>query len=230
VLVQHPPPHVGWGGRERNDGIARATCDYLSFIDDDDWYAPGARQIMHQAMLENDLKRPILFRMQYPSGRVIWTEPKLRCGNVGTPMIFIPNDKAMLPNPWGDEHHADFQFVNCFGWEARKILWREEIIAFEGRTCVGGVIKKVRSACVSLRQRASDLKHLALYYQAANASPPVEIVVWTITAAMAWILYAGVMLMPVAMASVWYIVNTRAPMVSQARLQPAIWHPPEYIG
>lgn len=128
LVIQHTPPGGDWGGKERNEGIAKATCDYLAFIDDDDYYVLGHREIMHQAALENTLKRPILFRMQYPLGRVVWDIPKLRCGNVGSPMMFIPNMKDMLPK-WGSRRHADFDFVNSFGWQARKIIWREEIIA-----------------------------------------------------------------------------------------------------
>lgn len=127
VIQFEPEFRKGWGGQERTVGIAKASDDYLAFIDDDDYYLSGHRQIMHQAILENKKNHPILFRMKYPLGRVIWDDPKLRCGNVGTPMIFIPNQKEMIP-PWGDRYHADFDFVNCFGWQARKIIWRPEII------------------------------------------------------------------------------------------------------
>ena len=131
LVVQFPPPPLGWGGRERTAGIAASTGDYLAFIDDDDCYVPGVRSIMHQAALENPRELPIIFRMQYPSGRYIWTYPALHCGNVGTPMIFVPNKKEMFP-VWGDQRFADFNWLNSLGWEARRFIWREEVVAVLG--------------------------------------------------------------------------------------------------
>lgn len=127
LVINLDLPPKGWGGRERNVGIAQAKCDYLAFIDDDDWYLSGHRLIMDEAARDNVKKYPVIFRMQYPSGRVLWEEPHLRCGNVGTPMIFVPNVKEMFP-VWGDEHHADFNWLNSLGWQARKFIWHPEIL------------------------------------------------------------------------------------------------------
>lgn len=132
IVIRHEGPPSGWGGRERNEGILRASCDYLSFMDDDDLYLPGHREAMNQAAIENVKNHPIIFRMRYPSGRILWDEPHLRCGNVGTPMIFVPNVKEMFP-VWGDRRYADFNWLNSLGWQARKFIWRQEIICQLGK-------------------------------------------------------------------------------------------------
>lgn len=132
IVVNLGLPPKGYGGRERNVGIAKAKCDYIAFIDDDDYYLPGHREIMHKAALENTKRHPIIFRMRYPSGRILWEEPKLRCGNVGTPMIFVPNVKSMFP-VWNDSYHGDFDWLNSLGWEARKFIWNPSVIVQLGK-------------------------------------------------------------------------------------------------
>lgn len=129
LVINLHKPIGGWGGAERNEGMRQAKCEYIAFIDDDDWYLPGAREAMELAAQENKAKRPILFKMRYPSGREIWDQPKLKCGNVGSPMIFIPNAPEAFVNPWGERRISDFQFVNCFGWEERKLVWNPTVIA-----------------------------------------------------------------------------------------------------
>lgn len=132
IVVRNEGEPNGWGGRERNIGIAKATCDYLYFIDDDDYFLPGAREAIHGAIEENIKKYPMIFRMRYPSGRILWDDPKLRCGNVGTCMICVPNVKEMFP-VWGDRRYADFNWLNSLGWQARKFIWRPEILVQLGK-------------------------------------------------------------------------------------------------
>ena len=132
LVVQHHPPSGNWGNAERQEGTDKAKCDYLAFIDDDDVYVPRARHIMAKAITENPNNYPILFRMQFPSGRVIWQKKWVKNGNVSTQMILVPNIKDML-YAWEQRHRwADFQFINRWKWPAKTINWREEIIALLG--------------------------------------------------------------------------------------------------
>lgn len=122
----------GWGNMQRNEGIRRATCDYLSFMDDDDMYAPGTRDIIERAIAENLNECPILFRMQYPNGDVLWKEKKVVPGNVSTQMILVPNKKEMLGVFPGKRNMADFIFIDTWLWPKDKIIWREEVICLLG--------------------------------------------------------------------------------------------------
>lgn len=132
LVIQHNPPSGNWGNAERQEGTDKAKCDYLAYIDDDDVYVPGHRKIMAKAIEENPGGNPILFKMRYPSGRVLWQKKWVKNGNVSTQMILVPNKKEML-SKWDQKHTwADFAFINCWHWPAKTIDWREEIICLLG--------------------------------------------------------------------------------------------------
>ena len=132
VLVEFDlPPSKRWGNDQRNKAMARATCDYIAFIDDDDMYVEGHREIMERAITENPGK-PNLFRMQYPNGDVLWKEKEIVPGNLGSPMILVPNNKQMLYHWPGGRNMADFLFIEGWGWKDDDIIWRSEVIALLG--------------------------------------------------------------------------------------------------
>lgn len=138
ILVMRQTEPIPWdfGNSMRNKGIEKATGDYLAFIDDDDVYLPGHRAKMEKAAQENPGK-PMLFRFRFAaSGRVVWDEPVFHCGNMGTPSIFVPNQKEMLPQ-WitetKDKIVGDFQFMNHLKWKWRDIVFVDEIIAVAER-------------------------------------------------------------------------------------------------
>jgi glycosyltransferase involved in cell wall biosynthesis len=131
LVIQHNPPSGNWGNAERQEGMGKATKDYLAFIDDDDAYVKGHRELMNKA-IEDKPGFPILFKMKYPSGRILWIKKWVKNGNVGCPMILVPNRKDKLSN-WDQKHSwADFQFINQWKWPARKISWRNEVIVLLG--------------------------------------------------------------------------------------------------
>jgi len=123
-------PGGDWGHTERNDATPLARCRYLAHIDDDDVYAPGTRAYMQDAITK-DPGRPVLFRMRFPNGITLWDEPAIRCGNVGTPMMLIPNRPTML-GQWGSFVGGDCQFLETCKWRQDEYVWRPEIIALLG--------------------------------------------------------------------------------------------------
>jgi len=123
-------PGNDWGASERNIAQQQARCQYIAHIDDDDCYAPGTRALMEDAIKKTPGK-PVLFRMRYPNGITLWAEPELRCGNVGTPMMLIPNRPTML-GTWGSFVGGDCNFLETMKWTPDEIVWRPEIIALLG--------------------------------------------------------------------------------------------------
>lgn len=119
-----------WGHTERNVAMQQARCRYLAHIDDDDVYAPGTRELMDDAIRQTP-GRPVLFRMRYPNGITLWEEPVLRCGNVGTPMILIPNMPTRL-GQFKSFVGGDCAFLEEMKWPRDQIVWRPEIIALLG--------------------------------------------------------------------------------------------------
>lgn len=119
-----------WGHSERNHATKFAACRYLAHIDDDDVYAPGTRALMADAIAKTP-GRPVLFRMRFPNGITLWEEPELRCGNVGTPMILIPN----MPTRLGQFRSfvgGDCAYLEEMKWPREEIVWRPEVIAHLG--------------------------------------------------------------------------------------------------
>lgn len=119
-----------WGHTERNIATPLARGRYIAHIDDDDVYAPGTRELMGEAIKKTPGK-PILFRMRYPNGITLWEEPVLRCGNIGTPCMLIPNRPTML-GTWGSFVGGDCHFLQTMKWKEDEIVWRPEIIALLG--------------------------------------------------------------------------------------------------
>jgi hypothetical protein len=125
-------PFGDWGHGERNYAQAFSHGRYLANLDDDDVYVPGHRAIMADAIAKTP-DQPIIFRMRYPNGMTLWHRPYLLVeGNVGTPMMFFPNDRLKLGR-WGHSYTGDAAFLASCAWRPDEYVWRGEVIALIGR-------------------------------------------------------------------------------------------------
>ena len=123
-------PGGDWGHTERNYATPLARGQYIAHIDDDDVYAPGTRAHMEDAMREAQGK-PVLFRMRFPNGVTLWQEPVIKCGNIGTPCMLIPNRPTML-GTWESFVGGDCRFLETCKWKPEEYVWRKEVIALLG--------------------------------------------------------------------------------------------------
>lgn len=129
-------PKGDWGHTERNIATPLARGQYLAHIDDDDVFVAGTREIMEDA-IRREPGRPTIFRMRFPNGITLWSEPVIRCGNLGTPCFLIPNRPTML-GKWGSFVGGDCQFLETSKWRPEEYVWRPEIIALIGHNIGGG--------------------------------------------------------------------------------------------
>ena len=126
------PTQVGmWGHHARNWVLDAKLCrgDYLMALDDDDEYTPGAIAAARAAFAECPEPRPHIFRMSgHPSCALLWSEPVLKVGNLGTPCIAVPNDPARLGR-YGHRYTGDFDFAvtTCAAYPSGPV-WREEVV------------------------------------------------------------------------------------------------------
>lgn len=123
-------PGGDWGHAERNYATPMARGQYIAHIDDDDVYAPGTRAHMEDA-IKTSPGKPVIFRMRFPNGITLWEEPVIKCGNLGTPCMLIPNRPTML-GTWGSFIGGDCHFLETSKWKPEEYVWRREVIALLG--------------------------------------------------------------------------------------------------
>jgi glycosyltransferase involved in cell wall biosynthesis len=112
------------GKSQREFAIARATGNYVCFMDDDDIFTENALATIRRRAGEHP-GRLLMFRMEDRFGAILWTLPTLTYGNVGAPMIVAPN----APGKLGHWEVDDFQFITATAALQREPVWLEDIIA-----------------------------------------------------------------------------------------------------
>lgn len=123
-------PHNDWGARARNYGMSFAKKAYISFMDDDDEYLPGAFEAIKNAVHEFP-GQPFMFRMKH-GDRTIWNSKEIKMNNVSSQMVVVPNDQGRL-GQFTDRYEGDFDFIrstaDLYFPDQNPYIWREETIA-----------------------------------------------------------------------------------------------------
>ena len=130
------PKTNNWGNSQRNLGMKKARGSWLMFIDDDDIYVPDAFKYIHTALSQERSAQQAtihIFRMldfQYDR-QVLWQRRVPAVGNVGTPMLCLPNledFKGMWPD--SQDYGSDQMFIQdtLNRWPQSKITWETDVI------------------------------------------------------------------------------------------------------
>lgn len=124
------PRTENWGNEQRNLGIDKANGDWLMFIDDDDIFVPDAFIHVRQALTK---RKPHIFRMlnHHFNRQILWRRKKIAIGNIGTPMLCVPNEIDFLGRwPEHKEYAGDAHFLGTLikKWPKHSIVWCKDII------------------------------------------------------------------------------------------------------
>jgi len=115
----------GYPSELRNFAHELAVGEFITYMDDDDVYTPGALATIKERVAEHP-GRAGVFRIRYPNGTLRWKEPKKYRSNVGGHCIVPPNLPG-LP-PWLPMGHAGTQHVEDCARKFAPAVWHEDVI------------------------------------------------------------------------------------------------------
>lgn len=129
-----PGSRFGNGQRDRGLAFAAGRSSHVALLDDDDEWTFGALDRIRERV-GDDTSHAHVFRAEWGTGHhwhgTLWAEPVFRVGNVGTPMLVLPN--RPYARSWMDSNDAGI--VSDFGWmsaavgECDGIRWHSDVIA-----------------------------------------------------------------------------------------------------
>lgn len=126
LLVDYNKSSYGNEGRRRQ--MEAAHGDAILFQDDDDIYVPGALDAVRREFARDPF-RPHIFKMRYVENDfVLWQDLQVRCGNVASQMLCVPNIKSKL-GVWTDRYESDFDFIASTVAKMGEPVWHEEVIS-----------------------------------------------------------------------------------------------------
>lgn len=122
-----------WGMVQRNYALrlfaqGKWGVSHVSFMDDDDVYAPGAGDVIRAAVTA-DPDSAHFFCMQRRGGEVIGRHRRVEGGMVGTPMMVVPVGKH---GTWGE---GEYEGDRLFAESTEKVVpvrWHDDVIALIG--------------------------------------------------------------------------------------------------
>jgi hypothetical protein len=108
MVVLSAGPHRDWGAAARTAGQSMGKGTHLLWQDDDDWYLPGAFDVIRREIVTAP-EEILVFRLVYPDGRVLWKDPAIVWKNVSTQMYVVPRTARL--GQWGPQYWGDFEFL-----------------------------------------------------------------------------------------------------------------------
>jgi len=126
VVVARHPRSGDCGYSARNLGLVAATGEWVTFIDDDDYYAPeGVNRILAYCQSAR-YGLPAVFKMMRMSfNDCLWHKPQLVLGNQGLQQ-FVCRNRPEHPR-FGTFYTADFNFMQMVVCMAGECNFREEL-------------------------------------------------------------------------------------------------------
>lgn len=125
-------PRKQGSGSARMLGLQHATGSHLLFIDDDDQYQPNKLKYAAE-IVQLHPTSPHVFRMRNCNHdrahwHQLWDKPELTIGNIGTPMVVLPNIKEKIAI-WDDRHFcSDFFFFQKTFRMFPEVIWNPTAI------------------------------------------------------------------------------------------------------
>jgi hypothetical protein len=116
-------PKLGyWGHGIRNTYQTDCTTDYIHHMDDDDIYSEGVIPGIRQELKAN-YGKVLICKFRTLGDTVIWKNPSIQFGQVGTPSGFIFNRPEIF-GFWGYEYGGDFNFYK----EVEEKIGKENLV------------------------------------------------------------------------------------------------------
>lgn len=138
IYLEHDGGSHCYGQQQRNHGMRYAhehsPAKWLSFLQDDDIYTPGAFGMIARAVdceLDGDTLLPFLFRCYlHHGGRAVWFDRQILIGNVDANCIVVPN-LAERCGRWGERYLGDFDFISetVTQKNGNDVIWMTDVIA-----------------------------------------------------------------------------------------------------
>lgn len=135
-----------YGNAQRNCGMKMATGDVIWCVDDDDQIAGNAVETIKQSLARDMC--PTIFRMEH-FGRLLPVTNAIEKGNVGGPMVVVPNREELprFPVPAVEPSHSDLEWIRAVDrW--KPCIYRDEVIYHVNSVGKGRLVRwEVKTEC-----------------------------------------------------------------------------------
>lgn len=103
VIIHPSGPSNDWGATPRTIGQKHAAGDILMWMDDDDWYNPGALDVIRKHYADGRSSITVFGMTGVPATVV-------ECGKISTQMFAISSNFTL--GKWGTEYAGDYEFIS----------------------------------------------------------------------------------------------------------------------